>query len=157
MKKNFILIFGFTVAISHAQINARNTSPEYDSALAKKLGADKYGMKHYVMAFLKSGPNRITDSLKRIEIQKAHLKNIFRLADEGKLIIAGPFLDEQPVEGIFILNTETIDDAKILVNSDPAIQGGILVAELRPWYGSAALMEINAIHKRIQKKSVADF
>ena len=129
----------------------------YDSVLAKKLGADQYGMKHYVMAFLKTGPNRITDSVKRIELQKAHLKNIIRLANEGKLIVAGPFLDDQPVEGIFIFNVETIEEAKALTNTDPAIQSGELIMELRPWYGSAALVEITALHQRIQKKSVADF
>ena len=30
----------------------------YDSTLAKELGADEYGMKRYVMAFLVAGPNR---------------------------------------------------------------------------------------------------
>ena len=109
------------------------------------------------MAFLKTGPTLITDSLKRIELQKAHLKNIIRLANEGKLIVAGPFLDDQPVEGIFIFNVETIEEARALTNTDPAIQSGELVMELRPWYGSAALVEITGLHQRIQKKSVADF
>jgi uncharacterized protein len=141
--------------LTKAQTN--HPSNTYDSVLAKKLGADQYGMKHYVMAFLKTGPTRITDSLKRIELQKAHLKNIIRLANEGKLIVAGPFLDDQPVEGIFIFNVETIEEARALTNTDPAIQSGELVMELRPWYGSAALVEIAGLHQRIQKKSVADF
>ena len=133
-----------------------NQAVVYDSILAKKLGADQYGMKHYVMAFLKTGPNQITDSIKRIEMQKAHLKNIIRLANEGKLIVAGPFLDDQPIEGIFIFNIESIEEAKALTNTDPAIQSGELVMELRPWYGSAALVEVAALHQKIQKKSVAD-
>ncbi|HET7001161.1 MAG TPA: YciI family protein [Puia sp.] len=145
------------ICIAKAQTKTDHPTPAYDSVLAKKLGADQYGMKHYIMAFLKSGPNQITDSLKRIELQRAHLKNIIRLANEGKLIVAGPFLDDQPVEGIFIFNVETIEEAKALTNTDPAIQSGELVMELRPWYGSAALVEISALHQKIQKKSVADF
>ncbi len=35
----------------------------YDSLLAHRLGADDYGMKQYVMAFLKAGPTRDQDSL----------------------------------------------------------------------------------------------
>jgi len=147
----FCCLISLTKAQTNHQVNT------YDSVLAKKLGADQYGMKHYVMAFLKTGPTQITDSLKRIELQKAHLKNIIRLANEGKLIVAGPFLDDQPVEGIFIFNVETIEEAKALTNTDPAIQSGELVMELRPWYGSAALVEITGLHQRIQKKSVADF
>jgi uncharacterized protein len=143
--------------MAKAQSKMNNQTVVYDSILAKKLGADQYGMKHYVMAFLKTGPNQITDSVKRIEMQKAHLKNIIRLANEGKLIVAGPFLDDQPVEGIFIFNVESIEEAKALTNTDPAIQSGELVMELRPWYGSAALVEIPALHQKIQKKSVVDY
>ncbi len=34
----------------------------YDSLLARKLGADEYGMRRYVMAFLNAGPGRDQDS-----------------------------------------------------------------------------------------------
>lgn len=33
----------------------------YDAALATELGADEYGMRRYVMAFLRRGPNRPQD------------------------------------------------------------------------------------------------
>ena len=135
---------------------AQSKNPQYDAALAKKVGADEYGMRTYVMAFLKAGPNRLKDSVARTELQKAHLKNIIRLANEGKLIIAGPFLDEQDIKGIFIFNVATVEEAKKLTETDPAIKAGSLVMELHPWYGSAALVEAYDIHKKLEKKSVAD-
>ncbi|MBS1528348.1 MAG: hypothetical protein JST19_22065, partial [Bacteroidetes bacterium] len=100
---------------------AQSNNPEYDAGLAKKLGADEYGMKTYVMAFLKTGPNRLKDSAARAELQKAHLKNIIRLADEGKLIVAGPFLDDQDIRGIFIFNVSSVEEAKKLTETDPAV------------------------------------
>jgi uncharacterized protein YciI len=121
-----------------------------------KLGADQYGMKHYVMAFLKAGSVRPTDSTARATLQRAHLKNIQRLAAEGKLVIAGPFLDDQPLRGIYIFNVETVDEAKKLTESDPAIQAKSLEMELHPCYGSAALLELNRIHKSIEHRSVAE-
>lgn len=130
--------------------------PSYDSVLAKKLGADAYGMKQYVMAFLEEGDNRSMDSATSANLQMAHLKNIGRLAEEGKLIVAGPFLDDQPVRGIFIFNVKSIDEARALTATDPAIKAGVLKMELRPWYGSAALMEVVKLHKSIEKKSVVD-
>ena len=123
----------------------------FDSILATKVGADDYGMRKYVMAFLKAGPNRSQDSTEAARLQKAHLDNIGRLAEEGKLSLAGPFLDDGELRGIYIFNVETLEEAKKLTETDPAIQQGRLVMELHPWYGSAALMEVNKMHKRLQK------
>jgi len=152
--KNLFLAGYLLLALGVA---AQTKNASYDAGLANKLGADDYGMKKYVMALLKEGPNRITDSLKAAELQRAHLKNIIRLANEGKLLVAGPFLDDKEVKGIFIFNVKTIEEAKALTESDPAIKSGSLIMELRPWYGSAALMEVSSIHKKLEKKSVADF
>jgi uncharacterized protein YciI len=126
----------------------------FDQALADSLGADAYGMRKYVMAFLKSGPNRTQDSITRAKLQRAHLDNIGKLAEEGKLSLAGPFLDDGEIRGIYIFNVESIDEARDLTNTDPAIQAGSLIMELHPWYGSAALMDVNRIHKKIAKEGI---
>jgi uncharacterized protein YciI len=126
----------------------------YDSTKAVKYGADDYGMKTYVMALLKSGPNRLQDSAKSAELMRAHLDNIKRLAEEGKLILAGPFYEDQDLRGIYILDTDNIDSAKAMTESDPAIQYGSLEMELLKWYGSAALMEVNEIHTQISKEEI---
>ena len=141
---------------SAQQTTFTGNKPPYDSLLAKHIGADDYGMKKYVMAFLKSGPIRIQDSVQRAELQRQHLKNIMRLVADGTLIVAGPFLDNQPMRGIFIFNVETVEEAGAIAETDPAVKAGTLVLELHPWYGTAALVEIPRIHKRIEKKSVAD-
>ncbi len=126
----------------------------YDSLLAVETGADEYGMKKYVMAFLRKGPNREKDSLKREELQRAHLDNIGRMAKEGMLVVAGPFLDDSEIRGIYIFNVATVEEAKKLTETDPLIQSGGLVMELKPWYGSAALMKVVDIHERIAKKGI---
>ncbi len=123
----------------------------YDEMLAKSVQADEYGMRKYVMAFLKAGPNRDQDSLTAVNLQKAHMDNIGRLAEEGKLSLAGPFLDNGNLRGIYIFNVESIEEAKKLTASDPAIQAGRLIMELHPWYGSAALIKVNEIHKKLSK------
>jgi uncharacterized protein len=128
--------------------------PAYDAALAAKIGADDYGMKKYVMAFLKSGKVKMEDEAKRNELQMAHLKNIQRMALEGKLVLAGPFMDKQPIRGIYIFNVTTVEEAAKLTETDPAIQAGTLEMELHPWYGSAALMEVTCIHRSLEKKDI---
>jgi uncharacterized protein len=156
MIKNMLIVLLIISGANCFAQEKKESQAGYDAQLAQKLGADKYGMKTYVMAFLKRGPNRLKDSVAREELQKAHLKNITKLVDEGKLIIAGPFLDDQDIRGIFIFNVSTVDEAKKLTETDPAIKAGTLIMELHPWYGSAALVETVAIHKKIQSNSVSD-
>ncbi len=127
---------------------------EYDSTHAASLGADDYGMKSYIMAFLYRGSNTITDTAVTNKLQRAHLDNIQRMAKAGDLVLAGPFLDNAPLRGIYIFNTQSLDTAKAWTESDPAIQQNWLRMELKPWYGSAALMELNDRHKLVAKKGI---
>ncbi len=157
MRKYYLVFLLAILTIScAAQKKIEIKEPVFDSSLAKKLGADDYGMKKYVMAFLREGENKNLDSVESANLQVAHLKNIIRLANEGKLIVAGPFLDDQPVRGIFIFNVSSIEEAKKLTETDPAIRAGVLEMDLRPWYGSAALIEAIRLHKIIEKKSIVD-
>lgn len=127
---------------------------QYDSVKARIYGADDYGMKKYVMAFLKKGPNRELDSAKAVSLQIAHLENIRKMADEGKLVLAGPFFGEGELRGIYVFDVESIEDAEKLTRTDPAIVAGSLIMEMREWYGSAALLAINEIHKTLSKRSI---
>ena len=124
---------------------------QFDSVLAQELGADDYGMSQFVMAFLKSGPNRPSDPKKAEELQAAHMANIGRMAEEGKLVLAGPFMGDGDLRGIYVFDVETVEEAKALTETDPAIQAGSLVMELHPWYGSAAVKQISEIHEQISK------
>lgn len=131
----------------HAQ-----TAPAYDSTLARRLGADKIGMKIYVMAFLKKGPNRGQDSVEAARLQAAHMANIQRMADEGSLVLAGPFMDNGELRGIYVFNVSSVEAARALTETDPAVKAGRLAMELHPWYGSAALMEVNRIHNTLRQR-----
>jgi uncharacterized protein YciI len=158
MKKSFLISFIFSFFIFLPGIKAQDLdkSVDYDSTLAQKLGADEYGMKQYVIAFLKKGPNRSQDSTQRAEIQKAHLKNIMHLAKKGKLIIAGPFLDNTDIRGIFIFNVESIKEAEKLTESDPAVKAGVLSMELHLWYGPAILPEALKLNSKLEKKRITE-
>lgn len=125
----------------------------YDSLLAQEIGADDYGMRRYVVALLKAGPNRGQDSARAMELQRAHMANISRMAEEGQLILAGPFLDDGTLRGIYLFNVETVEEARALTETDPAVQAGRLEMELHPWYGSAALLEVPEIHASVARQT----
>lgn len=166
MKKLTIAIFAFAVWLAlescEKPSQEQNTGQEelktlaFDSIKALEYGADDYGMKRYVMAFLKRGDNRSLDSLQAMELQRKHLQNIEKMAENGDLVLAGPFMSSGDLRGIYIFNVSTVKEAEQLTNSDPAIQEGVLKMELMPWYGSAALMGLNDEHKRITKSNIVN-
>jgi uncharacterized protein YciI len=111
-------------------------------------------MKRYVIAFLKRGPNQNQDSAEVARLQRAHLDNIGKLAEARKLVVAGPFMDDTDLRGIYIFDVETVEEARKLTETDPAIKAGRLVMELHEWYGSAALIRTAEIHKTISKSEI---
>lgn len=143
-------------SVVYTQAKPKQVKVKFDEKLAKKTGADDYGMRSYVFCILKTGPKdaEIKDKKQRDDIFAGHMANMNRLAGEGKLAIAGPFgKNDRQYRGIFILAVSTVEDAQKLVETDPVIQSGMMIAELTPWYGSAANMLVNENHKKISKKS----
>lgn len=131
---------------------AQSTNPNYDSTLAKTLGADEFGMKMYTMVILKTGTNTTESKESKDTLFAGHLANIKRLADLNKLVIAGPFgKNDKNFRGIFILNVANEAEAMALLETDPAIKAKLLQPELYPWYGSAAISEYLKSHDKIWK------
>ena len=149
MKSILILSLAFFL---NAVAFSQTVKPTYDSTLAKTLGGDEYGMKKYILVILKTGSfstnnNALTDSL-----FMGHMENINRLAEAGKLIVAGPIVkNDKTYRGIFILNAKTFEEANEYLTKDPAIQQKLLEPELYFWYGSAALPTYLEVHKKIEK------
>ncbi|WP_166922089.1 YciI family protein [Flavobacterium poyangense] len=152
MKKSiFTLAFLLLNCIAFAQA----TESQYDEKLAKSLNADEYGMKKYVFCLLKSGTNTTASKEETKKLFEGHMSNIGKLAKEGKLVIAGPFMkNDRNYRGLYIFNVETIEEATALVATDPAIQAKLLEAELTPWYSSASLQEVLKLHDKIAKKKM---
>ena len=151
MKTLFYILFTLLLFVN----SSAQESPKYDENLAKSLHSDDYGMKKYVFCILKTGTNTTATKEERTKFFEGHMANINKLADEGKLALAGPFMkNDRNYRGIYIFNVETIEEAEILVASDPAVQAKIFETELTLWYGSAAIQEVPKIHKTIQKTKI---
>ena len=95
----------------------------------------EWQMKQYFFVMLMKGDNRTQDSTTASKLQAGHMANIEQMEKEGKLCIAGPFGDDSAWRGILIMDVKTIEEAKALVDKDPAVIAGRLKYEIHPWWG----------------------
>lgn len=89
-------------------------------------------MNKYKFVMLVKGDNRNHPKEEAQRIQEGHMKNINKMAEEGILYIAGPFLEDANERGIFIFKDVDDEIIKSKLNDDPAIKEGRLKYILLP-------------------------
>lgn len=124
-----------------------------DAELARAVGADERGMRPYVLVILKTGPTRVPAGPEREAMFTGHFANMQRLADEGTLAVAGPLDGVDGWRGLFVLAVADIESARRHVASDPVVMKGEMVPEFHKFYGSAGLMLVNEVHRRLMPAS----
>ena len=99
-----------------------------------------YEMTTYYVAFLSRGPKWTPEVTPKTErLQEAHMANIRKMAADGKLVLAGPFTDDGKLRGMFVLTVGSLEEAKALADSDPAVRAGRLLAEVHPWFSAKGI------------------
>ena len=100
-------------------------------------------MRLYYMVFLRRGPAWTAAATpEATRVSQGHRANIERLTKEGLMVVAGPFegtSGDRALAGIFILRVDSVEAAKGVVDSDPAVKAGRFVYEVVPWWGPASL------------------
>jgi uncharacterized protein YciI len=105
----------------------------------------QFKMRTYYMAFLRRGPAWSAERTpEAVAAGEGHMAHIKRMADCGKLLIAGPFdVGSTPpanaLAGIFIFDVPTQEEAVALSQLDPAVKAGRFTIEVLPWYGPTGL------------------
>ena len=137
MRKLIVLSLSMLPVVCFSQ-----TTTTKDQVSAKKIVADttapkpKYEMKQYYFVMLSRGPRRseVTDTAIINKLQAGHMANIGKLAEMGKLLVAGPFGDDGNWRGIFIFDAGSKEEVEGYLKDDPAIAAGRLAYEIHPWW-----------------------
>ena len=128
-----------------AQPAAQSAAPPAAPPGAKP-GADMMArMTTYYVAFLRRSPTWTAGGAGAEELMKGHMANMQRLAKEGKLVLAGPFLEQTgpgSLAGLFFLRAGSLAEAQELVDTDPAVQAGRFTREIVPWLGPKVLARL---------------
>lgn len=91
--------------------------------------------KLYTLVFLKTGPNRNQNKEEEDKIQMEHLRYMFKLRADRKLILNGPLTGDSDIRGICIYDITDINEVKKINDGDPAVIAGRLSYEIHEWFG----------------------
>ena len=107
------------------------------AAQGPDVGPGGFEMTTYYVGFLYKGAKWTPEQTEETrKLQEAHMANIVKMGAQGKLVIAGPFADNGDLRGLYVFRAASAEEAKALVESDPAVQAGRLRFELHPWYAA---------------------
>jgi uncharacterized protein len=105
------------------------------AATALTATAEESRMTTVYLVLLKKGPARSAEQTDETrKIQEEHMANIRAMWAAKKLVVAGPLGDDGDIRGIFVFQVGSLEEAKALAASDPAVKAGRLVAEIHPWW-----------------------
>lgn len=99
----------------------------------------QWAMRTYVLVLIYRGPTTFATDEENDAMQRAHLANNARLYAEGKMILAGPFRDKTDLRGIFLFDSESVEEVAGWCNEDPGIRSGWLRVEIHPWYSARGI------------------
>jgi uncharacterized protein YciI len=83
--------------------------------------------------FLVNGADRTQDAETAKRLQGEHLAYMEGQANEGKLVLAGPFMSDGARRGIVVYRVADEVEARRRGEGDPMIKAGRLALELHPW------------------------
>ena len=102
--------------------------------------AQQHEMTTYHLVLLQKGPSWSRDVTSEVQnIQEGHMAHIRRMAETGKLVVAGPIGAEHNLRGIFIFASSSIEEVKEWCARDPAVKAGRLTVEVYPWHAAKGL------------------
>lgn len=136
MRKLIILSLFMLPYVSFSQTPTTNNPPASKQNVTDTAQKPKYEMKQYYFVMLSRGARRheITDTTIIKKLHAGHMANITRLAEMGKILVAGPFGDDGNWRGIFIFDAASKEEVEGYLKEDPAIAAGRLAYEIHPWW-----------------------
>ncbi|MEA5611804.1 YciI family protein [Nodularia spumigena] len=116
-------------------------------------------VRDYVFVFIRTGPLRTPTPEQSQEAMQGHFANMGRLADEGKLLIAGPYADPRPTpdhRGLFVMDETEVALGLELANTDPAAVMGVFVMSAHRFTTDRPLTDLPRLEKEDEARRLAD-
>ena len=101
------------------------------------FATDEHAFDSLYLVLLKTGPKADSFEPARLEeLQKQHLAHLTKLTEQGVILVAGPFdeQDDETMRGMCLFRADSKDEARKLAEADPAVEAGRLAVEIQRWW-----------------------
>jgi uncharacterized protein YciI len=110
------------------------------ASAAQRKEEPKVEMQNYFLFLLELNSSKSGDPPSSMDALRAgHLEHMREMAKSGRLVAAGPTLDDGALVGVGIMLADSLESARAEVESDPTVKAGILKADVRPWFGAKGI------------------
>ena len=116
-------------------------------------------MRTFTFVYILTGPATELDPKTQQEAFAGHFSNMTRMAEEGDLLVAGPYgpMKSDPnLRGLWIFTTDSTDRALELASTDPPGKLGIFVFEAVQLVTDDQLLELPRLEKEDEERRLAD-
>lgn len=116
-------------------------------------------METYTFVYIVTGPATDIDAETQQEAFKGHFSNMSRMANDGDLLVAGPYWQPKSFDdlrGMWIFATDDVDEALQHAATDPPGQLGIFVFEALQLKTDDALLELPRLEKEDEERRLSD-
>jgi uncharacterized protein YciI len=90
----------------------------------------------YTFVLLRRGPRAFDFGEEELEeLQAGHLAFLDRMREEGHLLLAGPFVDQddETKRGLCIYRTGVEETRRLIADGDPSVRAGRMAVEVMTW------------------------
>ena len=88
-------------------------------------------MKQFFAVFFRPGPRWIKGKTIFEQPLDGHVAHIHHLSQCDKVLMAGPLADSSG--GLTLLQVDDEREARMVIEQDPNVADGVLLADIRPW------------------------
>ncbi len=94
---------------------------------------------YYVVVLRPAAQRKALSKQEAARLKAAHLANVRKMLDDGVLAAAGPFDNDPGIDGIFVMKTDSRDQARYMIAQDPMVHELHGILDVHTWLAPAGI------------------
>ena len=102
----------------------------------------KFEMGTFYLCLLVKGPKfSPAETAQSASWGPGHIKHMFGLIESGRVVIAGPFTDDDRIRGVMVTTAASAEEARAWTEADPGVKAGHFAVEVIQWFAAKNVMK----------------